>query len=325
MRRRDFLALAGGAASWPLAVRAQVPGRAYRVAFLTPQPRSSPPMAATFDELRLNGFIEGQNLEILPGFGLTIEQLVQRAPEVVREAPDVIAAGPALPLQALKKATSTIPLVGLSEDLVAEGLVPSMAHPDGNLTGISLLSPELDGKRQDILIEAIPGAKHIAVMADARATRPEHVQALQREAQSRGVAFSVFSVNGLAELASAIDAAKQSGAAALNFLATPLFSIPGSDTNKIVIERLAAVRLPSIFQWPETADAGAVLAYGPSFFDVNRLRGRFVARILRGAKPADMPVEQPTNFQLVANLKTAKAFGLELPETLVLRADRVIE
>jgi ABC transporter substrate binding protein len=132
-------------------------------------------------------------------------------------------------------------------------------------------------------------------------------------------------VNGPEEIASAIDAGKASGAEALNFLATPLFSLPGTRNNAVVMERIAAVRLPAIFQWPETAEAGALAGYGPRFPEMYRQRARIVVRILRGAKPADMPIEQPARFQLVINLKAAKALGHEVPAGLVLRADEVIE
>jgi putative ABC transport system substrate-binding protein len=124
---------------------------------------------------------------------------------------------------------------------------------------------------------------------------------------------------------SAIDAAKTSDAEALNFLATPLFSAPGSRNNQIVLERVAAIRVPTIFQWPETAEAGSLLAYGPRFTEVYRQRGRIVAKILRGARPAEIPVEQPTRFELAINLKAARAIGVEVPPSLVLRADKVIE
>jgi putative ABC transport system substrate-binding protein len=213
----------------------------------------------------------------------------------------------------------------MSEDMVGEGLAASLARPGGNVTGISLLSPELDGKRQDILIEAVPGARRIAAMADSRQTPPYHLQALQHAARSRGVELAVFGVNGPEEVASAIDAAKASGTEALNFLATPLFSLPGTRNNTVVMERIAALRLPAIFQWPETAEAGALAGYGPRFTEMYRQRARMVAKILRGAKPADVPVEQPTNFELVINLKTAQAIGHEIPAGLVLRADKVIE
>jgi putative ABC transport system substrate-binding protein len=326
MRRRKFITLLGGAAAWPLAARAQEAGRAYRLGALIPAPRQTPAVLALFDELHLNGFIEGQNLAVIAdGFEASNEHLAELAAALVKAAPDVIIAGPALPLRALQSLTRTIPLVGMSEDMVAEGLVGSLARPGGNITGISLLSPELDGKRQDILIEAVSSARRIAAMADSNATPPYHLQMLQHAARSRGVELSVFGVAGAEEIAAAIDAAKASGAEALNFLASPLFSVPGSRNNQIVMESIAAVRLPAIFQFPETAEAGALAGYGPRFTAVYRQRARMVVKILRGATPADIPVEQPARFELVINLRAAHAIGHEIPAALVLRADKVIE
>jgi putative tryptophan/tyrosine transport system substrate-binding protein len=326
MKRREFITLLGAAAAWPRAARAQEAGRTYRLGFLLPTARQTPVVEALFDELRLNGFIEGKNLVVVPGgFEATDDDLANRAAALVRAAPDAIIAGPAPPLRALQAITRAIPLIGMSEDMVGEGLVASLAHPGGNITGISLLSPELDGKRQEILIEVAPGARRIAAMADSRQTPPYHLEVLQHAARSRGVELAVFGVNGPEEIASAIDAAKTSGAEALNFLATPLFSLPGTRNNAIVMERIAAVRLPAIFQWPETAEAGALAGYGPRFPEMYRQRARMVVRILRGANPADTPVEQPARFQLVINLKAAKALGYDVPAGLVLRADEVIE
>jgi len=243
----------------------------------------------------------------------------------VNAAPDAIVAGPTLPLRALQAATRTIPLVGMTEDMVADGMAASLARPGGNITGISLLSPELDGKRQEILIEAVPGARRIAAMFDARGTPSFRLQALQQAAQARSVELSVFGVNGPEEIASAIDAAKASGVEALNFLASPLFSLPGTRNNSIVMERIAIVRLPAIFQFPETAEAGALAGYGPRFADLYRQRARMVVKVFRGASPLDIPVEQPTQFELVINLKAAKAIGHEIPSGLLLRADKVID
>ena len=327
MRRREFITLIGSAAVWPLVSQAQEAGRTYRLGVLVPTvSRQAPPVLALLDELRRNGFVEGQNLTLVfGGFEIANEQLPEAAAALVKAAPDVIVAGPQLPLRALQAATRTIPLVGMSEDMVAEGLVTSLARPGGNITGISLLSPELDGKRQDILIEAVPGTRRIAAMADANATPPYHLQVLQHGARSRGVELSVFAVSGPGEIASAIEAAKAVGAEALNFLATPLFSVPGSRGNQIVMECIAAVRLPTIFQWPETAEAGALAGYGPRFADMYRQRARMVVKVFRGAKPADIPVEIPDRYELVINLKAAKAIGHEVPAGLVLRADEVIE
>jgi putative tryptophan/tyrosine transport system substrate-binding protein len=327
MKRREFITLVGGAAAaWPLVAQAQEPGRIYRIGFLFPTPRDRPPVAALFDELRLNGFIENQNLKVIPGgFDARDEQLVELATALVKAEPDVIVAGPELPLRALQAATRTVPLIGMSEDLVAEGLVVSLARPGGNVTGISLLSPELDGKRQELLIEAVPGVRRIAAMVDSKVTPPYHLQVLQHAARSRGVEVSIFSVKGPEDIVSAIDAAKTSNAGAINFLATPLFSVPGSRNNQVVLERVAAMHIPTIFQWPETAEAGALLAYGPRFTEVYRQRARILIKILRGAKPADIPVEQPIRFELAINLKAARALGADVPASLVLRADEVIE
>jgi putative ABC transport system substrate-binding protein len=326
-RRREFITLiVSAAAASRRAAHAQEPGRTYRLGFLIPSPRETPAAEAQFDELRLNGFIEGQNLVVIPGgFGVPNDAIAERAAALVKAVPDVIIAGPDIPIRTLQAATRTVPIVGMTEDMVAAGLVSSLARPGGNVTGISLLSPELDGKRQDILIAAVPNARRIAAMADSAATPPYHLEMLQHTARSRGVEVSVFGIRGPEEIASAIDAARSSGCDAVNFLATPLFSVPGSVGNRVVMERITTLRLPAIFQWPETAEAGALLAYGPRFTDMYRLRAQIVVRILRGTKPADIPVEQPSRFELVINLQAAKAIDFEIPAGLVLRADKVIE
>ena len=281
---------------------------------------------ALFDELRLHGFVEGSNLVVIPGgFDVPSEAVAERAAALVKAAPDVIIAGPEIPVRALQAATRTLPIVAMTEDMVEAGLVPSLARPGGNTTGISLLSPELDSKREDILIAAVPTAHRIAALADSNVTPLHHLEMLRQTARSRGIELSVFGVGKPEEIVSAIDAAKSSGAEALNFLATPLFSVPGSRNNQVVLERISAVRLPAIFQWPETAEAGGLLAYGPQFTDMYRLRARIAVKIFRGRKPADIPVEQPDRFELVINLKAAKTIGHEVPATLVLRADKVIE
>src|SRR6516162_9367081 len=221
LKRREFITLLGGAAAaWPVAARAQEAGRTYRLGFLVPTPRQSPAVLALFDELRLNGFIEGQNLDvILGGFEAGNKHLAELAAALVKAAPDAILAGSEVPVRALH----------------------SLARPGGNITGVSLLSPELDGKRQDLLIEAVPGARRIAAMADSKTTPLHHLQALQQGARSRGVELAVFEVGAPQEIASAIDAAKAAGVEALNFLATPLFSAPGTQNNRVVMERVTTV------------------------------------------------------------------------------------
>jgi putative ABC transport system substrate-binding protein len=325
MRRREFIGLVGGAATWPLVAHAQEAGRTYRLGFLVPAARTSAAVAAFLDELRLGGFVEGQNLSVVGGFAVTPEQIADGVAAVVKAAPDAIVCGPELYARALQAATRTIPLLSMSEDLVGAGLVASLAKPGGNITGISLLSPELDGKRQDILIEAVPGARRIAALADSASTPERHLHELQEAARARRIELLTFAVSKPEDIARALNDAKAQGAEAINVLATSLFSVPGSPNSRAVIERSAELRLPSIFQWPESAEVGGLVGYGPRFTQVYRQRARMIIKVLRGTKASDLPVEQPTNFELVINLKTAKAIGHEVPAALVLRADTIIE
>jgi putative tryptophan/tyrosine transport system substrate-binding protein len=164
MRRREFITGLGGAAAWPMVARALETGRTYRLGLLLPMPRQDPWVVAFFDELRVAGFVEDQNLVVVPsGFGVSNDDhLAERAIAIVKQAPDVIISGPTLSTRAFQAATKTIPLFGITEDMVSEGLASSLARPGGNTTGISILSPELDGKRQDILMEAVPGVRRMA-------------------------------------------------------------------------------------------------------------------------------------------------------------------
>jgi putative ABC transport system substrate-binding protein len=320
LRRRQFITLLGAAAAWPLAARAQEPGRVYRLGAMIPAGRQTPAVIAFFDEMRLFGFIENQNLIVLPnGFGVRNDELVERAEALIKAAPDVIISGPDNYTRVLQQLTRTIPLVAMTEDMLRAGLVSSLSRPGSNTAGISLLSPDLDGKRQEILIEAVPGVRKMAALADSTVTPPRHLEALQDAARRRGVELFVFGVSE--EVVPTISAAKAAGAQALNLLATPLFTMNSRD----ITESIAALRLPAMHQWPELAEEGGLLGYGPRFSQTFRQRARLVARILRGAKPAEIPVEQPTHFELVINLKTAQAIGHEVPAGLVLRADKVIE
>ena len=322
MNRRAFITLLGGAATWPLAARAQQPGRTYRLGFFLPVARDAPAMIAFFDELRVHGFVEGQNLAIIPGgFQAGNERIDHLVPALIKAAPDVIISGPDNYTRVLQQLTRTIPLVAMTEDMLRAGLVSSLSRPGSNTTGISLLSPDLDGKRQEILIEAVPGVRKMAALADSTVTPPRHLEALQDAARRRGVELSVFGVAVSEEVVPTITAAQAAGAQALNLLATPLFTMNSRD----ITESIAALRLPAMHQWPELAEEGGLLGYGPRFSQTFRQRARLVARILRGAKPAEIPVEQPTHFELVINLKTAQAIGHEVPAGLVLRADKVIE
>jgi putative tryptophan/tyrosine transport system substrate-binding protein len=324
MGRREFIGLVGGAVAWSLAAKAQEPGRIYRLGFLAGGPRDEQPnFVPMFETLRQSGFIEGQNLIVdWRAFADQVDRVPELAAELVEAKPDVLYASGDFAIRALLRATATVPIVGLTEDMVGSSLVSSLARPDTNLTGVSILSTELDGKRQEILIDAVPGLQRMAALADTNATSALRLQALQDAARSHNVELSLYRVTKPEEIVAAIDAAKTSGAAALNVLASPVLY----RTRRIIIERAAELRLPAIYQFPEEAIEGGFAAYGPSFLTLYRdmVTSKFV-RLLRGARPADLPVEQPTNFQFVINLKTAKALGLTMPESFLLRADEVIE
>jgi putative tryptophan/tyrosine transport system substrate-binding protein len=197
-----------------------------------------------------------------------------------------------------------------------------MAHPGGNTTGISLLSTELDGKCQEIVLEIVPGATHIAALADANTTAPRQLQALQGVARARGIELSIYRIAKAEEITGAVDAAKAAGAQALNVLASPF--LRGND--QLIRDHATALRLPAIYQFPEIAEAGGLAGCGPHIVRLYRdVLARQLVKLLNGAEPADLPVEQPTTFELVINLKTAKALGLTVPQSLLVRADEVIE
>jgi putative ABC transport system substrate-binding protein len=189
------------------------------------------------------------------------------------------------------------------------------------LTGISILATELDGKRQEILMELVPASRHMAALADPSATEPPQLETLRNAAAMRGFELSIYPVRDPEEIAAAVDGAQASGATALNVLASPVLNA----NRKIILDRSAAARLPAIYQWPETAEEGGLVAYGPRFTMVFRQLARQLVKLLHGVKPADIPVEQPTRFGLVVNLKTATALGLTVPPSILARADEVIE
>ena len=197
----------------------------------------------------------------------------------------------------------------------------SLARSGGNLSGVSTLGSELDSKRLEILVEVVPDERRIAILVDPKVTQPAELQALQNGARARGVELVIFTAGEPEQIAPAMDKAKASGATALNVLSAALFSF----NRRIVIERAAALGLTAIYEWPEMAEEGGLIAYGPPLKPIYRQLARLLVKVLRGAKPEDLPVEQPTNFELVINLSTAKALGLTIPESFLVRADKVIE
>jgi putative tryptophan/tyrosine transport system substrate-binding protein len=303
--------------------RAQEPGRTYRVGALYAGRRDASQHVALLDELRRNGFTLGQNLNVDPrGYGLRPEQFAGIAVELVNAKVDLIMCGGDPAIRAAQRASATIPVVGITEDMVGSGLVRSLGNPGGNTTGVSILATQLDGKRQEILMEIVPGHRRMAALFDFNTTGPRQLQALQDAARTRGVALSLHGVVKAEEIVPAIDAAKNAGAAALNVLATPLLF----NNRQIIFERAAALRLPGMYQWPEMAEEGGLVAYGPRITEIFReLMSRQVLKVLRGARPADVPVEQPTKFDLVLNVKTAKALGLVVPQSVLLRADQLVQ
>jgi putative tryptophan/tyrosine transport system substrate-binding protein len=324
MRRREFITLLGGTAlAWPLTAQAQEAGRTYRVGGLSSGPRGQPLLVAMFDEVRRAGFIEGQNLTVDWCQWLQHVDLIPKfAEELAKARVDVIVAIGDTAIRAAQRATQTIAILGSTDDMVGSGLVNSLARPGGNTTGTSILAADLDGKRQEILIETVPELHHIAALADSNTTPPQRIEALQDAARARGVELSIHRIVKAEEIPAALDAAKASGAAALNVLSAPiLFS-----SRQIIFQGVAALRLPAIYQFPEEAEEGGFVAYGPRVVQMYReLMAPQLVKLLRGAKPADIPIEQPTKFELVINLKTAKALGLSIPETSLVRADEVIE
>jgi putative ABC transport system substrate-binding protein len=282
-------------------------------------------MIALLDAVKADGFIDGQNLGVDDqgfGFGQRVGQLAEHASAIVKAKVDVIVCAGDPPVRAAQQATKGIPILGIAEDMVGSRFVASLAKPGGNTTGVSLLSSELDGKRQQILMEAVPGAHRYAALADVNSSSPQQLQALEEITRARGAELSIYRVAKSEEIADAIDAAKKSGAAGLNVLASALLF----NNRQIILPRAEALALPAIYQWPALAEEGGLIGYGSRLEQIFRdIFSRQLVKLLRGAKPADIPVEQPTKFGLAINLKTAKALGLTIPPTLLSTADEVIE
>jgi putative ABC transport system substrate-binding protein len=273
-----------------------------------------------FDGLRRQGFLEGRNLAVdLRGFGSTAYQ--ERATEIVNSGVDVLFCGGDLAARAAQQVTRIVPIAGVVDNMVGAGLVASLAHPGGNITGFSILSTELDSKRQELLIELVPTARRMAALFDPGTTSPAHLRALVDAARARGVEVSTHPASRLADIVPAIDAAHAAGAVALNVLAAAFLNA----SRQAIFERAAALRMPAIYQFPESAERGGFASYGPRIDQIYPQLAMLVARLFRGERPQDVPVQQPTTFELVINLKTANMIGLTIPEALLIRADKVID
>jgi len=326
MRRREFVALLGGAvAAWPLVARAQQPGKLPTIGFLgggTPTGQRTW-VAAFVQRLRELGWIEGRTVTIEYRWGEgRAERFTEIAAELVRLNVDVILAGGTEAAVAAKHATSVIPIVFPSAgDPIGSGLVASLARPGGNVTGLSNLGSDLAAKRLGLLREVLPGFHRLAVMVNA-AYSGGVTEMLEIDAAARtlGLEIVAFPIRRVEEIAPSFDALK-GRAEALYVVGDPL-----ANTHRLRINTFAlAARLPTMHSQREYVEAGGLISYGANFPDLNRRAADYVDKILRGAKPADIPVEQPTKFDLVVNLITAQALGLEVPPTLLARADEVIE
>jgi putative ABC transport system substrate-binding protein len=322
VKRRAFIAALGGvAAVWPLVARAQQPTMpligVLRINSKDADEAFEAPFRRYMKEL---GWEEGRDVRFqFVWAGGQRERLPVLAQELVAQKANLIVTFGNSGVQAVQRTTRSIPIVGMSDDMVGGGLAASMARPGGNTTGISILGSELDVKRLDLLHEFAPQARSIAVLADPSSfgNRPQ----LENAARALGLELPVFIAQNREEIARALDAMEVARVEAVNILASPFLNA----TRSVIIERLRRARLPSIFEWPESAYDGGLLGYGPRLLLTYRLVAILVDKVLRGAAPADLPIEQPTKFELTINLKTAKAIGLTIPEALLLRADEVIE
>jgi putative tryptophan/tyrosine transport system substrate-binding protein len=322
MKRRDFIRLLGGAAAaWPLAAGAQQSAMPV-IGVLRPNRKD---VLETFAEpfrryMKAIGWDEGRNV----GFQFVwtesrSERAEALARELVAQNVDLIIAFGDQAIRAAQHATRTIPIVAMADDLVGSGLAASMARPGGNTTGVSILASELDVKRLEVLHEFVPQARRIAVLSDSTtiSTRPQ----LTRGARDLHLELVWFEAGNPEEVARSLDALAGAGVDAVNVLASPLLNV----SRLLIIDRMRDARLPAIYQWPESAEDGGLLAYGPRNLLCYRHVISLVDKVLRGAKPADLPIEQPSKFELAVNLKTASAIGMTIPPTLLLRADEVIE
>ena len=325
MKRRQFIALLGGAAAWPLGVRAQSPQKIPEVGFLYAGSATALPsrIAAFAEGLGQKRYIDGRNVTVVTRTAEwrpdEYEPLTREL--VKREVRVFFAAGPVVVRHALA-ATTSIPIVALDleSDPVKSGLVKSIARPGGNLTGLFFDFPEFSAKWLQLLGEAVPGLSRLAVVWDP-ATAPVQLDTVASVATARGLALQVLRVQTSGEFEAAFRAARNENAQGVLILSSPLFgSNPGA-----LADLALRYRLPAITLFPEFAQMGGLIAYGTNLIDLYVQSGALVGKVLDGAKPEDLPVERPSRFQLIVNLKTAKALALDLPPTLLARADEVIE
>jgi putative tryptophan/tyrosine transport system substrate-binding protein len=324
MDRRSFLTTVAGLLAAPLTAEAQqTEGKGSRVGVLWPggSPPRPPRMDAFRQGLRDAGYVEGQNLTIdLRYTDGGVERLAALAAELLTGDVHVIATFGDLAPRAVRQTTRTIPIVALTDDVVGAGLVATLARPGGNTTGITILADELTAKRLELLKQLLPKVSRVAALWDP-ASGISQVKPMEGAARSLAVQLQVVEVRGPQDLDRAFKAATKARAEAINVMSSPVLA----SLAKPIIDLAATHHLPAMYQWREAAEAGGLIAYGPSLAGIWRQTGALVGKILKGAKPADLPIEQPATFELVINLKTAKALGVTVPQSLVLRADALIQ
>jgi putative tryptophan/tyrosine transport system substrate-binding protein len=328
MRRREFIAALGGvAASWPLAVRAQQSDRVRRIGVLmtlaADDPEAQPRNAAFLQALGELGWTVGRNLQIDYRWSGAADQIRSAAAELAALAPDVILVSSSPALAAMQQATRTVPIVFVAViDPVGAGFVESLARPGGNITGFLVFEYGLSVKWLELLKEIAPGVTRVAVLRDpAIASGVGQFAVIQSVAPSLGVDVRPINLSDAGEIERAVRAFARSPNGGLIVTASPLALI-----HRELIATLAAQhRLPTVYSFRYFVAVGGLISYGPSSIDPYRRSATYVDRILKGEKPADLPVQAPTKYELAINLKTAKALGLEVPPSLLARADEVIE
>ena len=329
MKRREFIALLGGATAWPLAARAQQPERTRRIGVLMASSESDPMgqarIAAFRQALAGLGWSEGSNLKIEWRWtGGDIARVRDYAAELVRLAPDVIIANGTPSVAALKHATTTIPIVfSVVNDPVAQGFIASMAHPGDNITGFSFLEYSMVGKSLEMLKQIAPGIVRAAVMfnPDTYPYYEIHLRSFETVAKLLLIELAGAPVRNLAEIEDAVAKLAQQPGSAL--LVTP---DPFMNAHRGTVIRAANQDgVPATYSYRQHVQEGGLMSYGPNSVDIFARSASYVDRILKGAKPADLPAEAPVKFELAINLKTAKALGLDAPPTLIALADEVIE
>jgi ABC-type uncharacterized transport system substrate-binding protein len=324
VKRRTFIALLGGAAAWPIAARAQQAGKTYRVGWLQPGPLPDLWVKGFRRGLQEFNYVEGKNLIIEYRWGDgNFDRLPAMAADLVRLNPDLIISVNTAALLALQRATTTIPIIMLgTADPVALGLVGSLARPGANITGMSVMAPELSQKRLELLKEVVPNLERVTALSNpGNPAVTLALQETQAAAQALGLILRSIDMREPSEIDLTLSIIAREPPGALVLLVDTMIH-----SQRVPIVAFAVKhRLPTISPFREFAEAGGLMTYGPQLPDLLRRAVALIDKVLRGEKPANLPVQQPTTFELIVNLKTARALRLDMPQTLLARADEVIE